>query len=81
MISSAVTPKSRNAEVGNDGFEYAFGRKRADMEFVENQIFSRHSGPALIRPTELIGTEDCGWLIDTVRLPARGGVRAIRASI
>ena len=68
-------------QAGDDRFECAFRGEGPDVEFVEHQIFSRHSGPALIRPSEFIGAEDGRCLIHTVWLPARGGVWTLRTSV
>src|SRR5688572_20509470 len=68
-------------QTGNDGIEGPVWCKGAHVQFVEHQILTRDPGPACIRPCEFVRAEDGRRLIDSVRLPARRGVRAFRSSI
>ena len=81
MSSMAVTPKlDQIFKIGDDCIESARRRESADMQLVDDVIFKRQTGPALIVPTKL-AVDHLRRTMNTFRLKTRRRVGALGLSV
>ena len=64
------TKLSQPAQTGDYGVESAFGRKRADMQLVDDVVTQSRCSPCAVRPLERV-VVDCGGAVNAVGLVAR----------
>ncbi len=65
----------------NDALKCALGREGAGVEFVDDEVFQRNAGPALIGPAERVGIEDARRTVYAAGLPARNRIGALAFAI
>jgi hypothetical protein len=61
--------------------ECAFGCECTYMQLIKYEVFARDAAPARISPMEFIQTKNSRRPGDTIRLPTRGWIRPLGASI
>ena len=56
-------------------------REGAGVEFVDDEVFQRNAGPALIGPVKRVGIDDARRTVNAVRLPARNRIGTLVRSV